>query len=119
VIDFTYRDGTRQTVMNGSPCSPGSSQSIDRSPPRIAIRGLPRGCASRGFRLRIRIGDRSRLRGAQVRLDGRLVRTTKRKRLRLRVPARTLRAGRHRVTVVARDSPGNRARKSVRFRRCR
>lgn len=117
-LDFTYRDGTKQTVTNRSPCNPGAGAAPDSSPPRIAIRGLGRDCESRGTRLRIRIRDDSRLRRASVRLDGRLLRTTRRKRLRLRVPIRLLGAGRHRLTVVARDALGNRGVRSMRFRRC-
>jgi hypothetical protein len=117
-IDFTYRNGTEQAVTTRSPCSASPGQDSDRSPPRIFIRGMPAGCASDGFRLRVRIRDRSSLRRAGVRLDGRLVRTTGRKRFRLKVPVRGLAEGRHRIAVAARDERGNRARKSVRFRRC-
>jgi hypothetical protein len=117
-LDFTYRDGTEQTVTNRSPCNPADDVALDRSPPRITIRGVPRRCASRGLRLRIRIRDGSRLRRASVRLDGRLLRTTTRKRVRLRLRSRTIAPGRHRVTVVARDQRGNRASRSMRFRRC-
>jgi hypothetical protein len=117
-IEFTYRDAQTQTTRSSSPCNKGSNPATDRSAPRITIRGVPRRCASRGFRARVRIRDSSRLRRAHGRLDGRLVRRTKRKGFTLRVSTRGLRAGRHRLSVVVRDQAGNRAKRIVRFRVC-
>jgi hypothetical protein len=118
-ITFTYRDNVTQTRSSLSPCTGGASGGrADRSPPRIAIGGLSRRCASRDFRAQVRIRDRSGLRRARVRMDGRFVRQTRRQRFAIRVPARRLGAGRHRLYVAARDKAGNQSRKTVHFRRC-
>ena len=109
---FTYRDGVTETVSNGSPCTPGAGRgSRDRWKPRIRFRGLRRGCAS--TRVGVRIGEHNRLRRAVAWLDGRRVRSTRRKRFGVRILA-----GRHRLKVVAVDAAGNRARRAIRFRRC-
>jgi acyl-CoA thioesterase I len=92
----------------------------DHTGPRIAIRGL-RGtgkrCVRRSFVVRIRARDPSGVRRVRVYLDRRRLRSSRASRLRVRVPGR-LRPGRHRLTVIARDTAGNRSRRSVRFRRC-
>ena len=93
----------------------------DHKAPRIRLTGAPRKrCAHRGFRARVRIRERwSGLRRAQLSLDGRRLLVTRKKRFSRRIPARRLRPARHRLTVVARDSAGNRSVKEARFRSCR
>jgi hypothetical protein len=118
--EFTYRNGTTQTATSTSPCTrPAGDGGADSERPRIRVRGVPQGCAPRSFRARVRVRDDSRLRRVRVSLDGRRVRTTKRRSFRVRVHAARLRPGRHRLAVVAADVAGNRAGKGVSFRRCR
>jgi hypothetical protein len=106
--------------LEGATDRPPSARTApaDRSRPRIAIRGVPRRCVSRRFRVRVRIRDRSALQEARARLDGRLLRRTRAKRFRFSVRARRLRTGRHRIGVAAHDVAGNRGLKRVHFRRC-
>jgi hypothetical protein len=54
----------------------------------------------------------------QVRLDRRSLRRTAATRFNQKVRLRGLRAGRHRLSVIAWDAAGNRARLTLRFRRC-
>lgn len=120
---FTFADGTTQHVASATPCRPsadsgGHAHSGGRTQARIRVAGVPRRCARRAFTARVRIRDRSALKLVQVRLDGRLMFTTRRKRFGVRIHARSLRPGRHRLSVIARDAAGNRARKTVRFWRC-
>jgi hypothetical protein len=120
-VTFTFRDGVVQSYTASSPCrraAVGSRPGARR--PRIVIRGLRRrGCHRRGLDARVSIRDTLALRRAHAYLDGRRVRSTTRKRLRVRRAASRLRPGRHRLTVIVRDTGGRRARRSVRFRRCR
>ena len=58
------------------------------------------------------------MRSVTVKLDGRVIKRTKSKRFKVRIPANRLRAGRHRLTVTARDIRGNRRKVSRRFGRC-
>lgn len=107
---FTYRDGITDTALSRSPCS-GTARRRDHWKPRIRFRGVRRRCKL--GRVGVRIGEHNRLRRAVASLDGRRVRSTRRKRFAVRVSA-----GRHRLAVVAVDAAGNRARRTVRFRRC-
>lgn len=100
---FTYRDGVTQTVGSASPCSPP-----DRTRPSIAVRGVPSRCPGRSFVTRVRIADSSPLRRAAVFVDGRRVRTTKRKLFSQRVKPR------RGLTVVAVDAAGNRTARRLR-----
>ena len=104
------------------PPSPSpSSPALDRAAPTIAIvgvRGQGRSCTRRDFRARVRIRDGSALGYARLALDGRRKLNTRNKRFSVRIRASRLRSGRHRITVAARDSAGNRGMRSVRFTRC-
>ena len=86
--------------------------------PRIRVRGVPRRCARRPFRARVRVFDASRLRRGHLGVDGRRRRTTAAKRYRVRIPIRGLSAGRHVLRVVAVDRNGNRRALRRGFRRC-
>jgi hypothetical protein len=66
----------------------------------------------------VRIGERSPVRRVALYLDGRLVHSTTHRIFRRPIRAGRLRAGRHRLTVIARDSSGNRGRVTLRVRRC-
>jgi hypothetical protein len=110
---LTFADGVTEHHVHRMPCM------RDLTPPRIRLSGVPRGrCVTRGFRVRVRIVDASPLERARLLLDRHLLRRTPAVRFAQRVRLRGLSAGRHRLTVVARDVSGNRARRSVRFRRC-
>jgi hypothetical protein len=87
--------------------------------PHVELLRASRSCAARRLRFRVRVGSAEPLRAAQVVVDGKLVRSSRRGRFRLRLPARRLRPGRHRISVLAIDSAGRRASESSRFRRCR
>jgi uncharacterized delta-60 repeat protein len=92
----------------------------DRGKPRIRIRGVPRRrCLRRRTRVRIRISDLSALSRVHVRLDGRRVRATRKRRFSIRLRPSRLRPGRHRLSVIARDVAGNRGVRRIRFKRCR
>src|SRR5207237_641209 len=116
-ILFIYKDGVRQTVDTRAPCKGSAANRRDRTPPRIRLRGVPsrKRCAPSSFRARVRVSDRSGLRRIAVYLDGRLIRDTRKTRFGVRVRSQP---GRHRLTVLARDGAGNRARSSRVFRRC-
>jgi len=109
------------TAKSGTTVKAGTTPPAgDQAAPRITIagvRGLRRSCTRRSFRVRIRVRE-SRLRRVDVLLDGRRIRRTSRKRFSVRVPARAIRAGRHRLTIVATDRAGNRRVVRRVFRRC-
>jgi Tol biopolymer transport system component len=93
----------------------------DATPPTISIagvRGRSGSCTARDFRVRVRIRDGSRLHYSRLFLDGRRKLSTRRKIFSVWIRASRLRSGRHRITVTARDTAGNRRARSLRFSRC-
>ncbi len=87
--------------------------------PRARVTGVPtRRCTRANFSTRVRVTAAAGVRSVQVMLDGRRIASTRRGTFNLRVPARTLRSGRHRLTVVVRDRNGRQARVSRVFQRC-
>ena len=118
-VVYTYRDGVKQTAESRSPCRPPGQASADARAPRIRAAGIPRRCTRRGFRATFRIVDASRVRSARIRLNSRRVASARRRRLKIWIPARRLRGGRHKITVIATDAAGNRRVRRFRFRRCR
>ena len=121
-LTFIYRDGVQQRVESQAPCTRGSARLVrrDRWAPRVRQRGVPsRRCARRDFTVRVRIGERGGIRRVVAYVDGKVRRVTRRRHFRVRVRAAGMRAGGHRVTVIAHDAAGNHARRTKRFRRCR
>lgn len=123
-LNFIYRDGVQQRVEARAPCRRGATSRRrrgrrDRWAPRVRQLGVPRRrCTRRDFTVRVRIGERTSLRRAVLYVDGKGRRVTRRRYFRVRVRASRMRAGRHRVTVIARDAAANRGRGTKRFRRC-
>ena len=118
-ITYTYRDGVTQTASSTSLCVRRGARRDNRRP-SIRMLGVPRRrCTNRAFRVRVRIAERwSGLRRAALYLDGRRIHHTSRRRFSRRIAARSLRRGRHRLTVRAVDRAGNVGRATRRFRRC-
>ena len=112
---FTYRDGVTQDVASPSPCS-----QPDRKPPAIRLAGVSdKGCVKRALRARIRVLDPSPLARVVVKINGRRLRVTQRRRLVITLRRSALRPGFNNLRITARDSAGNRAGFTRRFLRCR
>ena len=88
------------------------------APPQVSAANVPRACASRSFRVRVRSDSAAPPQRVTVSIDGRRVRTTSSASFTVRVPVARLRPGRHRLTVVAVDAAGNRTTRTFRFRVC-
>jgi hypothetical protein len=119
-LGFAYRDGATETLESQSPCrsAPPPPPPPSSGQPRIRIHGVPRGCASRRFVARIQITDRLRLVRAALLLDGRRLSAGARKIIDKTIDVPRLAAGRHRLTVTARDSEGRHNARTARFRVC-
>ena len=105
---------TQTTTVNARPAVQRDSRA-----PSIAVAGVSRSsCVRAAFRASFRIRDASRLRRVIVRLNGRTIKRTSKKRFTVRINASVMRSGRHNLRVIAVDRSGNRrvARRS--FRRC-
>jgi hypothetical protein len=89
--------------------------------PHIQLRRMPSRCVASRFKLRVRVKLRATTKVWRVRalVDGKQVRVSTKRRFTARVNARKLRAGRHRVRVLAVDWSGHRSTRRHSFRRCR
>ena len=114
-FEWTNADGNSYANSDDTTCV----RRRDHRPPVIRARGIPDRCVGRGFRARVRVRDESAIRSVRVKLHGRTLETSSRKRFAVRIPARRLRRGGHAIRVMAVDTQDNRARRSFRFRRCR
>ena len=79
---------------------------------------MPSRCVTRAFRARVSVSASRGVGRARAYLDRRSLRRSTRKRFSVRVDATRLRRGRHRLTVMASDRLGKRARGTVKFVRC-
>jgi hypothetical protein len=99
------------------PVAPGARDNLR---PRIRVAGLPRRrCTTGGFRVRVRVLDQSRLRATRVAMGSRRLKSTTRKRFRIKIKSQRMKARRHRVRIRATDAAGNSSRRVVSFRRCK
>jgi hypothetical protein len=104
-----------RALLPGLPPAPGVR---DRTAPHIGVRGVGRSCRRASFLVRVRIREQAALRFADVRLDSRRLLRTRRKSFSVSVPVAGLRPGVHRLRLRATDAFGNRALRTVFFRRC-
>lgn len=91
----------------------------DREPPAIAIHPLRSRCTGGSRVVKVSVRDESALARVTVRREGRVVTTTTRPRLSLRVPAHGRRASARTIGVAARDAAGNLAEARRVVPRCR
>jgi hypothetical protein len=87
-------------------------------PPRVTLKGVPRGCVNRPFTALVRATSAS-LKRVIVMVDRRRLASRRSKSFSVRVKVAGLRLGMHRLTARASDSSGRAARKTVMFRVCR
>ncbi len=118
-ITYTYRDGVTQTAESQSPCSRAARGNVDRTRPRLRIHGVPQRCASGNFRFTAVATDDSGVASTAIYLGKRRLAIRSAGRVTAIVPARQLRARRHRLLAVADDRAGNTVRRKTTFRRCR
>jgi phospholipase C len=107
------------TQEGGPPSPPRRPSGLGCAPPvlSVALRGVPAHATTHGFRARVVITDVVPLRRVHVRINGRIVRRTRRPRFGFSVHARQLRAGRNRITVSVSDIDGRHVKRSVVVRR--
>jgi hypothetical protein len=126
-LAFAAADGLKafdSDVFNAaSPGSPGGSTGggtggSSKHRLRISVAHVPHRCVARGFTARVSIRTTSGVRRARAYVDRHSVKRSSHRRFKVRVNARRLRTGRHRLTVMAADRAGKRARRTVKFRRC-
>ncbi len=88
------------------------------APPAIQIAGVATSCRVSNFLVTIRIRGDVSVSRVTARLRGRLLGKGSSSRLTVKVPAKTLKAGRYTIVVATRDRAGNRSTMRVNFARC-
>jgi phospholipase C len=103
------------------PGRPRRPSGMGCSPPllRIALRGVPARAGTHGFTARVVVEGVVPLRRVRVRINGRIVKQTRRARFSARIPLHSLRAGANHITVSAADIDGRRVKRSAVVRRPR
>jgi hypothetical protein len=100
------------TQEPGAPRRP-SGMGCSPSLLRIALRGVPSRAGAHGFTARVVVDGVVPLRRVRVRINGRIVKQTRRARFSVRIPWRRLHAGTNRITVSAADIDGRRVKRSA------
>lgn len=90
----------------------------DTTAPTVAVAGVRRACIAKSFRLHVHAKDASGVARVRVFVDGKRVVSTKKSSFSLRVSARKLKSGRHRLTIQITDRAGNVRRTTRRFSVC-
>ena len=113
-VTYTFRDGEVQSFTTTTPCRRPTAR------PRLRLTTPSRRrCVRRSFPARVAVRSAPGLETVDVYVDGRRVRRVPKFRFTTDVGVRRLRAGSHRLSVVARMNDGAKLKRSVRFRRCR
>jgi phosphatidylinositol-3-phosphatase len=102
----------------GGPPSKGGTKGQGKYPrPRVAVRGVPRGCVRKAFRAKVKASSKH-LKRVNVMADRKVVARRRAKSFKVRVKVAKLKPGKHRLTARASDRKGRAARRTVVFRVC-
>jgi uncharacterized delta-60 repeat protein len=119
---LTNTAGLYEVVLTATDRCNNSSTATFRyrvaAPPAIQIAGVSATCRISNFLVTIRIRGDVSVRSVTARLRGRLLGKGSSSRLTVKVPAKTLKAGRYTIVVATRDRAGNRSTSRVSFARC-
>ena len=75
--------------------------------PQVGVAGVRSACVTRAFKLKFSVATSAAVKRVTVKLDGKRVSTNKKSKFTLRINAKRLKAGRHRLTITAVDSAGH------------
>jgi hypothetical protein len=109
--------GSRQDQNAANNSATASTKVVDTVRPRVSVAGV-RTCVKRTMTVRIRIRDLSTLRFARVYLNGKRIKSTKRKSFSVKISAKRAHRKTNRIKVVARDTSGNTRTVTRAFAKC-
>lgn len=90
----------------------------DRERPTVTITRVPDECVARNFTMRVRVNDENGIDHTDVFLDGKRIKRSTKAKFTVRIRAKQLKPGRHRIRVLAVDEAGNERVAKARFSRC-
>jgi methionine-rich copper-binding protein CopC len=74
--------------------------------PQVGVAGVRSACVTHAFKLKFSVATAAAVKRVTVKLDGKKVSTNKKSRFTLKINAKKLKAGRHRLTITATDTNG-------------
>jgi Calx-beta domain-containing protein/Big-like domain-containing protein len=86
----------------------GTIRNDDAAAPKVAVAGVRRACVAKSANVRFTINAAAGIARVRVTLDGKRVVSTTKSRFTVKVNARKLKSGRHRIVAVVTDKAGNR-----------
>jgi Bacterial Ig domain len=106
--------------ISAPPCPPPPPPPAakDSKAPSGSVAGVRRACVAKSLRVRISSTDASGVASVRVTLDGKRVKSTSKARFTLRINAKKLKSGRHRLSILITDKAGNQRRITRRFSVC-
>jgi hypothetical protein len=90
----------------------------DTRRPTLRITNVPTDCTARSFKIRVRGDDTSGIDHTDVFLDGRRIKRSTKASFTVKVPAKSLGPGRHKIRVTTTDGAGNTRTARASFERC-
>ncbi len=87
--------------------------------PKVGVAGVRRACTSASsVRVRFSVNAPAKVKSVRITLDGKTIKTTTKSRFTLRISLKKLKAGHHRLRVIATDQAGKRTTVSRTLSRC-
>jgi hypothetical protein len=100
------------------PPLPPAAPGVTVSRPAVTITRVPKRCVARNFKLRVKVSFPGGIGSTNVFLDGRRIKRSSKTSFTVKVGAKGLKSGRHRIRVVATDAAGNQRVRKASFGRC-
>jgi hypothetical protein len=119
-LGYAAQDGLKpfeDDVYNQPPVTPPPPVTPDPKP-KVTLSGLPRGCAPKSFKLKVKVVS-LHLGSVVVTRDGHRVAKRKAKSFSVRIGTKQLRKGKHRLVAKATDKAARSTQKTGKFRVCR
>ncbi len=109
-----------QSIPIVQPVTPVTPAAPSPVKPKVAVAGVRRACVSRSFHVRFHISTTaSTVKSVVVKLDGRKIKSTSKSSFTLRINARKLKSGRHRLTITATNAAGQKTTTHKTFSVCK
>ncbi len=106
-------------TVTAAQCAPLTAPPLlDGAGPSVSISNVPKPCAARNFKLRVKVSDPGGIGTTDVYLDGERIKRSTRASFSVLIRASELTSGRHTIRVVTRDRAGNQRVRKTSFERC-
>ncbi len=109
-----------QSIPIAQPATPVTPAAPSPVKPKVGVAGVRRACVSRSFHVRFHISTTaSTVKSVVVKLDGKRIKSTSKSSFTLRINAKKLKSGRHRLTITATNAAGQKTTTHKTFSVCK